>query len=89
MKVTSNKSYAAKFLNCLDAEIGQVRNLRVQVVGADSAQVDWDPPVMSIPKSLRYKFFYRRLNTASDEEEIQSVVNAFVIFKSLMCIVRS
>ncbi|KAI6182409.1 hypothetical protein M3Y97_00377300 [Aphelenchoides bicaudatus] len=57
-----------------DFEIGQVRNLKVIVVGADSAQVEWDPPLMSTPKSLRYKFFYRRLNTAENEEEIQSVV---------------
>jgi hypothetical protein len=44
-------------------------------VSADSAQVEWDAPVMSIPRSLRYKFFYRRLSNSGDEEEIQSVVS--------------
>lgn len=63
-----------------DAEIGQVRNLRVQVIGSDSAQIDWDAPVVIVPKSLRYKFFYRRLNTGKEEEEIQSVVSLSSIY---------
>lgn len=46
----------------------------MQVLNADSAQVDWDSPILSTPRSLRYKFFYKRMNSANEEEEIQSVV---------------
>jgi hypothetical protein len=54
--------------------------LRVQVIGADSAQVEWEAPATSTQRSLRYKFFYRRLNTPTDQEEIQSVVSLYSIF---------